>query len=794
MLDIVLETIRAALLLALVVFLWKTGRHRFDSARKGWNLILAGFGLLLLGSCLDITDNFESLNRFVVIGDTKLEAFLEKFVGFLGGFVVLALGLVRWIPSVQRLSDEVSQRKRAEEAIRKAHDRLEERVQERTSALEKANLDLKAEMAERSRVEEALRQSEVLFRAFIDNLPNEMFIRDAGSRFLVVNREWQKAQGLTSEETIGKTLHEIFPEARANIYLAQDRIVLETGQVHDEEVEIASDGDAQTLRTIKFPIPIGDHGTALIGGIAIDITERKRAQESLRQSEERFRAVVNNSPTKIHIKDAEGRYVLVNREAEKLFGVTDEKARGRTTHELFPQMQADAFRAHDQTVLETGQTVVEEEEWLREDGIHTFLTVKFPILDSAGRITGVGAIGTDITERKRVEEALERLKQQNELILSSAGEGIYGLDTQGRSTFVNPAAAKMIGWDAEDLIGKPQHDILHHTKADGSPYPREECPIYAVFKDGGVHHVTDEVFWRKDGSSFPVEYVSTPIREHGEITGAVVIFRDISDRKRAEEAMRTAKEQAEVANRTKSEFLANMSHELRTPLNAIIGFSELIESEILGPVGNGSYRDYAGDIRESGRHLLDLINDILDLSKVESGSDELLEESIEVAEATRSVLMMVKRRAEKGGVELETEVPDDLPPLRADSRKLKQILVNLLSNGVKFTDTGGRVTLRAWCRPDSGHVFQIVDTGIGISLQDIPKALSPFQQIDSELNRKYEGTGLGLPLTKALVELHGGTLDLQSQVGIGTTVTVRFPAERVAVLRDDAGPLAAKAS
>ncbi|MEE9210455.1 MAG: ATP-binding protein, partial [Kiloniellales bacterium] len=430
----------------------------------------------------------------------------------------------------------------------------------------------------------------------------------------------------------------------------------------------------------------------------------------------------------------------------------------------------------------------------REDGIHTFLTVKFPILDSAGRITGVGAIGTDITERKRVEEALERLKQQNELILSSAGEGIYGLDTQGRSTFVNPAAAKMIGWDAEDLIGKPQHDILHHTKADGSPYPREECPIYAVFKDGGVHHVTDEVFWRKDGSSFPVEYVSTPIREHGEITGAVVIFRDISDRKRAEEAMRTAKEQAEVANRTKSEFLANMSHELRTPLNAIIGFSELIESEILGPVGNGSYRDYAGDIRESGRHLLDLINDILDLSKVESGSDELLEESIEVAEATRSVLMMVKRRAEKGGVELETEVPDDLPPLRADSRKLKQILVNLLSNGVKFTDTGGRVTLRAWCRPDSGHVFQIVDTGIGISLQDIPKALSPFQQIDSELNRKYEGTGLGLPLTKALVELHGGTLDLQSQVGIGTTVTVRFPAERVAVLRDDAGPLAAKAS
>ncbi len=177
--------------------------------------------------------------------------------------------------------------------------------------------------------------------------------------------------------------------------------------------------------------------------------------------------------------------------------------------------------------------------------------------------------------------------------------------------------------------------------------------------------------------------------------------------------------------------------------------------------------------------MLGLINDILDLSKIESGTDELREDTIDIRGIIRSALKLVGHRAEKGGVELAIELPDQLPALRADERKLKQILVNLLSNAVKFTDTGGEVTFRAWCQMGSGYVFQIVDTGIGITPSDIPKALSHFGQVEGDLNRQYEGTGLGLPLTKALVELHGGVLDLQSEVGVGTTVTVRFPAERI---------------
>ena len=259
----------------------------------------------------------------------------------------------------------------------------------------------------------------------------------------------------------------------------------------------------------------------------------------------------------------------------------------------------------------------------------------------------------------------------------------------------------------------------------------------------------------------------------------VRLMHEIGEHKLTEEALIMAKEQAEYANRAKSEFLANMSHELRTPLNAIIGFSDVMKNHMFGPVGNPKYVEYVNDINASGSHLLELITDILDLSKIEAGKNELHEENIDVSKALGSCLTLVKERAEEAGVEIECDTASNLPALLADERKLKQILINLLSNAIKFTPDGGKVTIRIRPHEADGYVFQIADTGIGIALADFPKAMTPFQQIDSDLNRKYEGTGLGLPLTKALVELHGGSLDMESEVGVGTTVTVRFPAERI---------------
>jgi len=267
--------------------------------------------------------------------------------------------------------------------------------------------------------------------------------------------------------------------------------------------------------------------------------------------------------------------------------------------------------------------------------------------------------------------------------------------------------------------------------------------------------------------------------QEGKFRGYRGIGRDITHLKRFEEDLRHSRDQAEQANRAKSAFLANMSHELRTPLNAVIGYAEVIESELLGSIGQSKYSEYAKYIRTSGWHLIELINDILDLSKIEASAFELIDETISIADLLSDVDVLIQGQAHKARVDVSYRIQDDLPHIRADARRLKQIFTNVLVNAIKFTPAHGSVSFEVACEPGVGHVVQVTDTGIGIAPEDIPAAMAPFQQVDAGLNRKYEGTGLGLPLTKALVEAHGGSLELQSESGVGTTVTLRFPADRI---------------
>ena len=248
----------------------------------------------------------------------------------------------------------------------------------------------------------------------------------------------------------------------------------------------------------------------------------------------------------------------------------------------------------------------------------------------------------------------------------------------------------------------------------------------------------------------------------------------------AAERARDAVHKAQAADRARTAFLANMSHELRTPLNAIIGFSEMMV--LLGDDGLARYREYAKDISASGRHLLELINDVLDLAKVESGKLELEDRQVDVAAVVDASLTFVRDSASERGLDLSHALGKDLPPLRADERKLKQILTNLLSNAVKFTPQGGKVCLEAFLERDGALIFRITDTGIGIAVHDIPRALAPFEQVRRQTGLSVEGTGLGLPLTKGLIELHGGELSIDSELGRGTEVTVRLPRERVLAL------------
>jgi len=254
---------------------------------------------------------------------------------------------------------------------------------------------------------------------------------------------------------------------------------------------------------------------------------------------------------------------------------------------------------------------------------------------------------------------------------------------------------------------------------------------------------------------------------------------DISTRKEAERRVVEAKEAAELASRSKTEFLANISHELRTPLNAIIGFSEVMRDGLFGAVENIRYKEYLRDIHESGTHLLCLINDILDVAKAEAGKIELSEESVEIESTIESCIRLIQERALQAGIAVSTDLQSNLPALWADQRKFRQIVLNLLSNSIKFTPRAGRVTVTATADARRGMAVTVSDTGIGIAAKDIAKVLSPFGQVDSSLSRKHEGTGLGLPLCKALAEAHGGTLLLESRIGEGTRVTVVFPTIRL---------------
>ena len=264
------------------------------------------------------------------------------------------------------------------------------------------------------------------------------------------------------------------------------------------------------------------------------------------------------------------------------------------------------------------------------------------------------------------------------------------------------------------------------------------------------------------------------VDEIGSLSRALRVFRD-----NAIQAQQLYLEKigAEAANRTKSEFLANMSHELRTPLNAIIGFSEVIQKAVIGPISE-RYREYGTDIYNSGTHLLNLINEILDLSKLEAGQFELREEEFDLGQAIEASMRLVRPQAEKSRVQLSKAIDPTLALIRADDRRIRQVLINLLSNAVKFTPEGGKVRVSSF-RTNVGLAIAVSDTGIGMASEEIPKALEEFGQIDSKISRQYAGTGLGLPLAKHLIELHGGTLTIKSEVNIGTTVTIVLPHERI---------------
>ncbi len=401
------------------------------------------------------------------------------------------------------------------------------------------------------------------------------------------------------------------------------------------------------------------------------------------------------------------------------------------------------------------------------------------LLVSIGLAIGLGVsmwAHRQVTERKRSEEALRQSEERFRLVAQSTGDAIIAIDDEGRIVSWNRGAERMFGCPEGEVIGKPLTGFM----------PEEfrkdyEASLKRLRGGGKARHAgrTVELRGRRtDGGEFPLELSLGWWTAGGETFYSGVV-RDITERKRAEAALLKAKEAAEVANRAKTEFLANMSHELRTPLNSVIGFSEMMTLEAFGPLANDTYLEYTRDINDAGNHLLEIINDILDFSRIEAGEIDFTEDELDVAKTIESCLRIISERAMKARVTVSSDVPDDFPLLYGDETRVKQILLNLLSNGVKFTRPEGRTVVEARRDPHGAIVLRVRDTGVGIPAKDIPRVLESFGQVADAMTRDHPGTGLGLSMAKSLTELHGGTLSIDSEVGVGTTVTVRFPPERV---------------
>ena len=373
----------------------------------------------------------------------------------------------------------------------------------------------------------------------------------------------------------------------------------------------------------------------------------------------------------------------------------------------------------------------------------------------------------EIDVRREAEQAMRASEESFESLFLSAPQPLALVDPRSLDVIrANDAARALVGFKdgmAEDLLNVSRF------------FDEEEVvPTLRMVSEGGGRGEAAEIkMTRFDGTHIWVALSAALVGFKG--TRAILFgLQDVTEKRRQLDTLRQARDIANEASRSKSEFLANMSHELRTPLNAIIGFSEALHNELFGPIGSPRYREYAEDIHDSGVHLLNLINDILDLSKIEAGHFKLHEDEADLNPIVNAALRLVHHRAEMAGITVNSILPDPPLVITVDERAMKQVLINLLTNAVKFSEPGSEVTVSASVGSQSLRI-SVADQGIGMDPEDIPRALSPFTQLDGTLSRAHEGTGLGLPLAKHMTELHGGTLSIESAAGVGTTVHIDLP-------------------
>ena len=513
--------------------------------------------------------------------------------------------------------------------------------------------------------------------------------------------------------------------------------------------------------------------------ISLDITQRKNAELAVQESEGLLDSIIENVPVGLLVKDADHIVERANSTYLNWYGFDADTMVGRKSDEIEdfqPAEEAAFMNAQELEVLTTGQTQTRQVERPFADGqVHTVSITKFPVYDQQGNIIKVGSASVDLTEQVDARNALAHSQMRFRNFAESASDRFWETDEQHRFTYVSDPGGENLMPRGDEILGKTRWSIAG-VIPEAQEYWRDHLA------DLDAHRSFRNFVFpvrRPDGRIMHFSVSGNPIFDGDRIfKGYRGTARDITAEVEAVRTIESAKDEADKANRAKTEFLANLSHELRTPLAAITGFSELLANEMFGPIGNPRYQQYAKDIFASGMHLVALINDILDASLIETGKVTINDEIVDVRELVGDCKRMSAEQATRNDITLSSSVADNVGRVRADSIRLTQILLNLLTNAIKFTPVKGKVKLRVEADAENGVCFVVDDTGIGISRADISRVVEPFVQVGNIEVRGPEGTGLGLTIAKSLAELHGGDLTIESELGVGTTITVRLPSER----------------
>jgi len=634
--------------------------------------------------------------------------------------------------------------------------------------------------ADRRRVEEGLKVSEARFRALVEQSPLSTQILAADGTTLRVNRAWERLFGIRLEDLRGYNL-------------LTDEQLVERGQMPYIRRAFAGQGTAippspyvpdrgpragESIWVRAFIYPVIDENGSVSEVVLVheDITERVRAEAALRRSDARFQSFMDRLPAIAFVKDEAGRYVWGNAAWARQHTGRVADPLGLTDAELWPGPTAARFRESDRTAAAAGTTVEVIEPVAANDGSDAhWMTLKFPLDDPQGRPL-VGGIALDITERVRAEEGLRRQLAFNVAVTGHMAEGLYALDRDGLVTFLNPAAERLLGWTAAELLGTPMHDMVHSRYPDGSNYPVEECPLVsAIHADRDLRG--EDSFVRKDGTMFPVSYAASPIDVGGRVEGAVLSFHDITDRRRAEAALHTAKEAAEAASRAREQFLAVLSHELRTPLTPVlVGVSALLDD----PTTPDSVRPTLEVARRNVDLEARLIDDLLDVTRIRQGKLRLDPVPADAHALIRQALEICRDEIASRRLSLEVDLAAPEFHVEADPARLQQIAWNLIKNAAKFTPPGGTVAVRSRnegrgvARP--ALVLEVRDTGIGIEPAAVGRIFEAFDQGDPSVTGQFGGLGLGLAISRSLAVAHGGSLTAASEGrGRGATFTLDLP-------------------